>query len=134
MKVIIIAYAYALIMISEYNFNGAEYYYICSASYAIISLISSIAAYTLKCRILFCYSLVNLFAAIINWFLATPEGYDLFNYFYWYAPLNFSLIFLAVELMLLWSGGRDAFIFIHNEFNSYRGKHNNLKTIVGDVK
>lgn len=134
MKLLILAYSYIWIIICENSFDWAEYYFLCSASYSVVSIISSIAAYSLKCKILFCYAMVNLFAAIINWFLADPSGYQLFSYIYWDAPLNFGLIFLAAELMLLWSGSRDAFVFIHNEFSSYRGKHNNAKTFVGGVK
>lgn len=129
-KLCIVFTAFALTYFVEIFSSNAEYYLFSSIAFAMISIISSIAACRLKSKILFCYAMVNLFAAFINWFMAIPEGYDFFRHFYWYATINFSLIFLAVELMVILDGSRDAFNFIHNQPNTNRSQRNNLEGFV----
>lgn len=133
-KLSIVFMAYGLITVMERTFDGAEYYYMCAIAYSVISSISSVVAYRLKSKILFCYAMVNLFAAFINWFMAIPEGYDFFRHFYWYATINFSLILMAVELMIILDGGRDAFNFIHNQPDNHRSRSSHFKGVVEGVQ
>ena len=129
-KLAIVFSAFAYVGFVEAVFSGAEYYLFCAAAFALISMAASTAASKLKSKILFCYAMVNLFAAIINWFMSFPSGYDLLSHFYWYSTLNFSLIFLAVELMVVLDGGRDAFNFIHNQPNFNHSQRSRFSGVV----
>jgi len=129
-KLVIVFSAFAYIGFVEAAFSGAEYYLLCAIAFAVISITSSITALKLKSKILFCYAVVNLFAAIINWFMSFPAGYDLLSHFYWYSTLNFSLVFLAVELMVVLDGGRDAFNFIHNQPNFNHSQRSRFSGVV----
>lgn len=129
-KLLIVFCAFAYVYLVESVFNGSEYYLFSSIAFAMISMVSSLTAYRLKSKVLFCYATVNLFAAIINWFMSFPVGYDLLSHFYWYATLNFSLVFLVVELMIILDSGRDAFNFIHNQPNFNHSQRSRFSGVV----
>jgi len=129
-KLSIVFSAFAYIFFAETLFFGAEYYLMCAIAFALIGAASSMEAFRLKSKILFCYAMVNIFAAIMNWLMSFPVGYDLLSYFYWYATLNFSLVFLVVELMIILDSGRDAFNFIHNQPNSNHSQRDRFSCVV----
>jgi len=129
LKIMIVLLAYALIFNAD-CFGRDYYYFACSMSYALISII---CCYLPKSKLITMYATVNLITAIA-YLVLNFTLFNTFKYLIWDAPLNLSLISEGIELMLLLSGAASVSVFVINNFLINTGKRSACSYGMAKVK
>jgi hypothetical protein len=67
-----------------------------------------------RSRVIFAYIMVNFIAAIFNFLISTPLGYDVYSVIYF---MYFQKVMAVVELLALIHGGVDALLLFRSRFD-----------------
>ena len=108
-KILIVALAY-LMMYKIDSFDADHYYFLCSITYSLIAIISSLVY---RSKLVMIYATVSFLSSIS--YLMLNYNFYLFEYLIWDAVINMSLLLDLVELLMIVSGGISAGIFISNK-------------------
>ena len=93
----------------------ALYYLMSSAVYSGVAIGSFFVWLKTRSRVVFAYIAVNFIAAIFNFLISTPLGYDVYSVIYF---VYFQKAMAVVELLTLIHGGVDALLLFHSRFNT----------------
>ena len=93
----------------------AVYYLTSSMIYSAVAIGSFFVWLKTRSRVIFAYILVNFTAAIFNFLISSPLGYDVYSVLYF---VHFQKVMAAVELLTLIHGGVDALLFFRSRFDA----------------
>jgi hypothetical protein len=91
----------------------ALYYLTSSVVYSVVAIGSFIVWLKTRSRVIFAYIVVNFIAAIFNFLISTPLGYDVYSVIYF---VYFQKVMAVVELLALIHGGVDALLLFRSRF------------------
>lgn len=114
MILLAVAAAHLLIFVCEAaDVEVAGYYLLCSLSYCLVAAAALFVWTKTASVFIFWYVVVNYIAAVLNYFLSTPTGYDMFRFFHFGA---FQTVAFIVECLVIVQGGRCAYISLRSLF------------------
>ena len=93
----------------------ALYYLMSSVVYSGIAIGSFFVWLKTRSLVVFAYIVANFIAAILNFLISTPLGYDVYSVIYF---VYFQKVMAAVELLTLIYGGVDALLLFHSRFDT----------------
>jgi hypothetical protein len=96
----------------------AVYYLTSSVVYSVVAISSFFVWLKTRSRVIFAYILVNFIAAIFNFLISSPLGYDVYSVMYF---VHFQKVMAVVELFALVHGGVDALLFFRSRFGIASG-------------
>ena len=96
----------------------AIYYLMSSVVYSAVAIFSFIVWLKSRSRIILAYIVVNFIAAILNFMISTPLGYDVYSVIYF---VYFQKVMAVVELLALIHGGVDALLLFRSRFDIASG-------------
>lgn len=105
----VIVFAWLAIIGCEQYVDGAAYYLACSMSYSAISVLSIVVWRFNRSATVFAYAGVNFLAALFNWLISYPVGYDMLAAFH-FGP--FQVVAAVIEILALTTGGIDAIRYV----------------------
>ena len=93
----------------------ALYYLMSSVVYSAVAISSFFVWLKTRSLVIFAYIVANFIAAIFNFLISTPLGYDVYSVIYF---VYFQKAMAVVELLTLIYGGVDALLLFHSRFNT----------------
>jgi hypothetical protein len=104
-RLLVVALCYILVYAADYIQSAADYYLTLTFCFSSICALAVVVAIRDKSLIVFAYGAVNLIAAILSWLMISPLWFRAIDNFYYGGSFNFSLIYYAIELLVLFTGG-----------------------------
>jgi len=106
----VIVIAWLSIFACEQLIDGvAQYYLACSLVYSAISVMASGVWVKTRSPTVLAYAGVNFLAALSNWLMSYPVGYDMLRAFH-FGP--FQVVAAIIEILALATGGIDAIRYV----------------------
>lgn len=116
MILVVILGAWLAVFLCERAIDDVAIYYLASSLvYSAVAICSFFVWLSGRSRVVFAYMAVNFLAAVFNFLISTPAGYDVYSSMYF---VSFQPIAAAVELLALVHGGIDALLFFRSRTNS----------------
>jgi hypothetical protein len=112
--VVVLGAWFSVFLCEKFIDDLAVYYLTSSLVYSVVAIGSFFVWLKTRSRVIFAYILVNFIAAIFNFLISSPLGYDVYSVMYF---VHFQKIMAVVELLALVHGGVDALLFYRSRFN-----------------
>jgi hypothetical protein len=116
MILLVVLGAWVSVFLCEKLIDDLVVYYLTSSIvFSAVAIISFIVWLKTRSRVVFAYIVVNFIAAIFNFLISTPLGYDVYSVIYF---VYFQKLMAVVELMVLIYGGVDALLLFYSRLDS----------------